>query len=1054
MSSLGSRRLASRIATWVCAPGRRLAVVLATVVCAALAVGAAPALAEHTFSGSFGEPCTTNPCGPGQFKEPSGVAVNEVTLVAMGDVYVVDKGDNRVERFSAAGVFLGEFEAPPGGFQGPEGIAVDNSENPLDPSKGDVYVVDPLNKAVDKFTAEGVFLNQITTGGEGLPFNAPASETTGLAGVAVDPEGTVWVYQFDAQDKGEVDSYSDALVNAFRSFHIKPPGHGVSPGFAVDSEGNSYGNGLFPARVLKMNSVGEELIEEVDPEESTAVAVDDGNNVYIDNGTSVGEFGPVAGCTALVPCKSNPELLERFGEGHLTAGAGLAVDSATGSVYVADSTADTVSIFTGPVMPAVRTGEATELQSEGKATLNGTVDPHGVTIALCEIEYVSDAALRKAFGHDYEELVKMGYDVESLFKEFGGRASCEHPGAGEISGSSQVPVYARVNGLAPRTIYHFRLLAANANGSRRGRVNSFFATARPSVSGEEAADLTASTATLKARIDPEGLDTRYHVEYGTTTEYGTTVPVPDADVGFGTEQVFTGQPIGGLQANTTYHWRLIAANTAGTITGPDHTFIFDTSGFVLPDNRAYEMVTPPAKNGTLIPPTAGLGMFHPDIAGNGQRVIAAAIGCFGDAESCNANRGILGSPDEFSRTPEGWVATALEPSANTPPGVYSPNIYSADAGTALFNAPTPPGNEDDFYARLPEQPVLDIGPMSSPAGGPLSGGEFLTAATSDLSRVVWQSGPTWEFDVTSRSHSLYEYAGAGNTAPMLVGVSGGPHSTDLLSACKTSLAGETPNALSADGHTVFFTAEGEEQGGCKGSGANASMVVPVNELFARIDNSEADEAETNVRAHTVAISQPNALAPAETEPDAGCTSEACAKSIERSAAPDGNPSWRGAEFAGASADGARVFFTSTQQLTNEASEDSQSSDTAEGNNCQQTTGPGGCNLYLYDFSRPEGHRLIDVSAGDTTHGPQVQGVMGVSSDGSHVYFVAKGELAEAANGQGQVARDGAENLYVFDADTGHATFVAALCSGAGEWVRSPNRAVTATTMAGLRAKRT
>lgn len=80
----------------------------------------------------------------------------------------------------------------------------------------------------------------------------------------------------------------------------------------------------------------------------------------------------------------------------------------------------------------------------------------------------------------------------------------------------------------------------------------------------------------------------------------------------------------------------------------------------------------------------------------------------------------------------------------------------------------------------------------------------------------------------------------------------------------------------------------------------------------------------------------------------------------------------------------------------------------------------GCNLYLYDFGRPVGERLVAVSAGDTGGaGPGVQGVMAVSDDGSHVYFVARGVLSGAANGKGDKAEKGGENLYVFERDAAH-----------------------------------
>src|SRR5665213_1890825 len=120
-----------------------VACLLCALVCGGLWSGApAQALTVHAPAGSFG----SEGSGPGQFKEPWGVAVNDAT----GDVYVVDSGNNRVEEFSfnsttKAYEFLSEFDgsaAPTGRFDEPTEIAVDNSGEPLDPSKEDVYVVD------------------------------------------------------------------------------------------------------------------------------------------------------------------------------------------------------------------------------------------------------------------------------------------------------------------------------------------------------------------------------------------------------------------------------------------------------------------------------------------------------------------------------------------------------------------------------------------------------------------------------------------------------------------------------------------------------------------------------------------------------------------------------------------------------------------------------------------------------------------------------------------------------------------------------------------------
>jgi predicted lipoprotein with Yx(FWY)xxD motif len=84
---------------------------------------------------------------------------------------------------------------------------------------------------------------------------------------------------------------------------------------------------------------------------------------------------------------------------------------------------------------------------------------------------------------------------------------------------------------------------------------------------------TAEGFELHGTVYPYGTDTTYHFEYGTTTAYGQSVPVPDADAGTATI-VAVSQMITGLEANTTYHYRLVSTNSAeGTpLFSADRTF--------------------------------------------------------------------------------------------------------------------------------------------------------------------------------------------------------------------------------------------------------------------------------------------------------------------------------------------------------------------------------------------------------------------------------------------------------------------------------------------------
>jgi predicted lipoprotein with Yx(FWY)xxD motif len=81
---------------------------------------------------------------------------------------------------------------------------------------------------------------------------------------------------------------------------------------------------------------------------------------------------------------------------------------------------------------------------------------------------------------------------------------------------------------------------------------------------------------LKGTIYTYESDTHYRFEYGTTTSYGASVPVPDGDAG--TQSIVTvAQTVTGLQPGTTYHYRLVASNAGGTGMSPDATFSIGTA---------------------------------------------------------------------------------------------------------------------------------------------------------------------------------------------------------------------------------------------------------------------------------------------------------------------------------------------------------------------------------------------------------------------------------------------------------------------------------------------
>jgi len=141
-----------------------------------------------TGAGAF-QICTSadTPCqagisgsGDGQFDAPFGIAVD-----SMKNIYVADLGNNRIQVFNSAGIFLFEFGSLGGGdgqFDDPSGIAVDSMKN--------IYVADFGNHRIQVFNSAGNFLFEFGSlgGGDGQ-FFLPS-------GIAVDSMKNIYVADF------------------------------------------------------------------------------------------------------------------------------------------------------------------------------------------------------------------------------------------------------------------------------------------------------------------------------------------------------------------------------------------------------------------------------------------------------------------------------------------------------------------------------------------------------------------------------------------------------------------------------------------------------------------------------------------------------------------------------------------------------------------------------------------------------------------------------------------------------------------------------------------
>ncbi len=151
-------------------------------------------------------------------------------------------------------------------------------------------------------------------------------------------------------------------------------------------------------------------------------------DVYVDHGGSIAAY------------TSSGERIQEFGSGQLQGGAGIAVDSRQGDVYVVDEAEDKIDVFEPEAVakPTVE-GLAAEYVSSGEAELTAKLDPEG------------------AATHYYFE-----YGTTDCSSS----PSCvdvpEAPGAEVPAGYGEQRVSVRLAGLRADTTYYFRILARHA----------------------------------------------------------------------------------------------------------------------------------------------------------------------------------------------------------------------------------------------------------------------------------------------------------------------------------------------------------------------------------------------------------------------------------------------------------------------------------------------------------------------------------------------------------------------------------------------------------------
>lgn len=978
-----------------------LVVVLVLGACASVAL--ASSQRGHVFVGSFGG------SGEGALSDPGDVAVSDIT----GDVYVLDRGHNRIVQYGPGGEFVSawgwgvqngawEYQVCTSGCQEGVagrgeyqfnayvmGIAVDNCTKKdgeacsveEDPSVGDVYVLKEYAPgehpnqhklteeelelkvaeeasgqhayselaAIDKLSPSGERLHKTGTiryqeGGLEKELELECEEGTGARGLTVGLDGTVWLY-YEGElfnGEGELFALSDrnaSLAQAPLRFELgqeREPGRGV----AVDGSGDFYtgyvGRSRLPVReraparierggVAKWQPApgGAGLVEGsfgVGGEETSGVAVNERDVP----GAEVDEEGDVfvASAEGVTQVSAQGQVLGRFGGEALHGSAGVAVDSVTGGVYVADPVSGRVDVF--------------GLEGQGAPRVDG--------VSVLEVRSSSAKVEAQVAPADRAS----SYAVRYI------------PGSGPVPGAGE--------------------------------------------------SCTGSCVQVPA---PEG---QLAAEWG--------------DVSVSVALGGAGAPLG---VGTTYSYRVIARNSLGVgeregsfATAPEVVRTPSGGGVAPADGRVWEAVSPPDKGGAQVGAIneehGGLIQAAPD----GSAITYVTDAPIGEAQG---NRGFEATQMLATRGAGGWSSQDLvTPSEhassvglNIPPEYQ---IFSEDLSLALVKPFVPVElGEDAQLGDLAEPPL-------SP---PLSAREEETGPGKGQQRTVYVHADTPVTPTQTSESGIYEQArtngkemeriarAAGRTVEntgyvalisdenTLPGAQFGAQGAVDVVGANPSLS--TVVLLLQGGVAGLQTSLYEwREGGLspvavlpceEGGGACASEPVvgaQLGDADKDLRHAVSDDGSRVFWSGTQGPSEGHLYMRASATP-AGDPQRDETIQLDRAQDDVSEPAMGDAVFQSANAEGTRVFFTDTQPLT-------------AGAGAGVAGGVPLADLYECEIVENAQHRL-ECKLSDLTsarggeESADVQGtILGTSEDGSVVYFVADGVLGDNTNANGERAVPG------------------------------------------------
>jgi hypothetical protein len=676
------------------------------------------------------------------------------------------------------------------------------------------------------------------------------------------------------------------------------------------------------------------------------------------------------------------------------------------------------------------------------ATLHGTINPEGTPITECKFKYATEA--------DFEPFTSI---------------PCAESGAEIGTGESPVTVHADLSGLTPPgATYHYRLVAATAFGLAEGKARRL---GEPLLKAQQASGVTETATELVATINPNGLATTYHLEYGTTAAYGQSTP--EEAVGADETDHALVSVLEGLAPDTTYHWHAVTTNPHGKIEGVDRTFTtFATfspetgcanqalrsgASAGLPNCRAYEMVSPAQKAGEVFPPdsTGTLG---------GSCVDCLPVALPMPEQSSPDGEAFIYSGQPFSgglasganeylsrRTPGGWATQSLSSPLTGP----RYRAFSSDFSRGVIfqlepalsaEAPSKEGKSyANLYLREPDgsmRPLITTAPPHRTSGEPVGSGSTVfraiyagansgTGSSPAFHHLVFQANDTLTGPTTTApapndlgvvedkgepvALNLYEWFEGQlrlvNVLPGNASPSAGAVIGSGTLLDPSGLQGRPPNvdhAISADGSRIFWSEESSGQ------------------VYVRIDGEETRKIEDPGKFLTATPDGSKVLL------NDGCLYDLAAEECEADLAQGQGGKFKG--ILGAADDLSRVYFVDTAVLT--GGEENANHEHAEADKFNLYTWHKGATVFigtLLESDNNLGSEYGDWKASRPTRTAQV------SSDGNFLAFMSKVPLTgydNVVSGGGECQLNGGPlciEVFEYAAASGSLTCVSCNPSG-------------------------